>query len=171
VILAPIAHERSIAFVVARRRPAGGVLAALLLFGLIRERAILADLHPYEYVAYNSLTGGIAGAEKRFELDYWGTSLGATSRGLVDYLEHNHVVMNGRKPRVYVCGDRLSAAYFMPDSIQTTDFLSEADFYVGINDPPCRSHFDNPPDPLFAVQRDGVTLGYALDLRARNARP
>jgi hypothetical protein len=171
VIVSAIALERSIAFVFARQHLTGLALAGLMLFGLVREIVILADLHPYEYVAYNSLTGGIAGAEKRFELDYWGTSLGAVSRGLVDYMERNHVVMDGRKPRVYVCGDRLSAAYFMPDSIQTTDRVADADFYVGINDPPCRSHFDNPPNPLFAVQRDGVTLGYALDLRDRNAKP
>ena len=99
----------------------------------------------------------IAGAEKRFELDYWGTSLGATSRGLVDHMARNYVGADGTKPRVYVCGDRLSAAYFMPPTVQTTEVLSDADFYIGINDPPCRYHFDNPPDPIFAVQRDGVT--------------
>ncbi|HLO14025.1 MAG TPA: hypothetical protein VK206_04290, partial [Anaerolineales bacterium] len=32
-------------------------------------------LYPYEYVYYNSLVGGIAGATDRYELDYWRTSL------------------------------------------------------------------------------------------------
>lgn len=31
-------------------------------------------LHPYEYIYYNSFIGGEAGAFRRFELDYWGTS-------------------------------------------------------------------------------------------------
>lgn len=31
-------------------------------------------LHPYEYVYYNSLVGGVSGANGRFELDYWATS-------------------------------------------------------------------------------------------------
>ena len=32
-------------------------------------------LYPYEYVYYNSLVGGPAGARNRYELDYWRTSL------------------------------------------------------------------------------------------------
>jgi len=31
-------------------------------------------LHPYEYIYYNSLVGGVNGAFRRYELDYWGTS-------------------------------------------------------------------------------------------------
>jgi len=31
-------------------------------------------LHPYEYIYYNRFVGGVAGAERRFELDYWGLS-------------------------------------------------------------------------------------------------
>jgi hypothetical protein len=31
-------------------------------------------LHPYEYIYYNRFVGGVNGAFRRFELDYWGTS-------------------------------------------------------------------------------------------------
>ncbi|MEW6030895.1 MAG: hypothetical protein ACOYZ8_05505 [Chloroflexota bacterium] len=31
-------------------------------------------LHPYEYIYYNRFVGGVQGAFRRFELDYWGTS-------------------------------------------------------------------------------------------------
>ncbi|HVN14658.1 MAG TPA: hypothetical protein VMT73_02870 [Anaerolineales bacterium] len=31
-------------------------------------------LHPYEYIYYNRFIGGVPGAFRRFELDYWGTS-------------------------------------------------------------------------------------------------
>ncbi|MEW6241047.1 MAG: hypothetical protein AB1564_09605 [Chloroflexota bacterium] len=31
-------------------------------------------LHPYEYIYYNRFIGGVEGAFRRFELDYWGTS-------------------------------------------------------------------------------------------------
>jgi hypothetical protein len=34
----------------------------------------IITLHPYEYVYYNSLTGGVQGAYKNYELDYWATS-------------------------------------------------------------------------------------------------
>ncbi len=32
------------------------------------------SLHPYQYIYYNSLVGGVSGAEGKFELDYWLTS-------------------------------------------------------------------------------------------------
>ncbi len=32
------------------------------------------QLHPYEYIYYNSLIGGVPGAYRKFELDYWATS-------------------------------------------------------------------------------------------------
>jgi hypothetical protein len=32
-------------------------------------------LHPYEYVYYNALVGGTGGIERRYESDYWGTSM------------------------------------------------------------------------------------------------
>jgi hypothetical protein len=36
-------------------------------------------IHPYEYIYYNRFVGGIAGAQNRFELDYWGTSYRAAA--------------------------------------------------------------------------------------------
>ncbi len=32
------------------------------------------QLHPYEYIYYNSFIGGVHGAFRKYELDYWGTS-------------------------------------------------------------------------------------------------
>jgi len=46
------------------------ILAALLLPGLYWD----VRLHPYQYVYYNQLVGGVGGAYRRFEMDYWATS-------------------------------------------------------------------------------------------------
>jgi hypothetical protein len=40
-------------------------------------------LHPYEYIYYNNLAGGVTGAFRRYELDYWVTSY----RELTAYLD------------------------------------------------------------------------------------
>ena len=32
------------------------------------------NLHPYQYIYYNSFTGGVEGASGQYELDYWVTS-------------------------------------------------------------------------------------------------
>ncbi len=42
-------------------------------------------LHPYQYIYYNSLIGGVAGAFRRYEMDYWGTSF----RAAAAYLNHH----------------------------------------------------------------------------------
>ena len=47
------------------------LIAALALPGVYST----ARLYPYEYVYYNSLVGGSAGAAHRYELDYWRISL------------------------------------------------------------------------------------------------
>jgi hypothetical protein len=46
------------------------VIGLVILPGLIAS----LSLYPYEYVYYNQVIGGVAGAVDRFELDYWGTS-------------------------------------------------------------------------------------------------
>jgi len=47
------------------------LIAAIALPGVYSR----AKLYPYEYVYYNSLVGGAAGAAHRYELDYWRISL------------------------------------------------------------------------------------------------
>lgn len=42
----------------------------------------LITLHPYQYVYYNRLAGGLPGAFRRFEMDYWVTSYREASRYL-----------------------------------------------------------------------------------------
>jgi hypothetical protein len=48
----------------------GAILAALVLPGAVW----IARLHPYEYVYYNQLVGGVRGAAGQYEMDYWATS-------------------------------------------------------------------------------------------------
>jgi len=47
-----------------------GVLGLILVPGILG----IIRLHPYEYVYYNSLVGGVRGAFRQYELDYWTTS-------------------------------------------------------------------------------------------------
>lgn len=48
-------------------------LAAVTLC-LIPSAVGIINLHPFQYIYYNSFVGGVEGANGRFELDYWGTS-------------------------------------------------------------------------------------------------
>jgi hypothetical protein len=46
-------------------------------------------LHPYEYAYYNRFIGGIHGAFRRYELDYWGTSYREAARYLAQVAPAN----------------------------------------------------------------------------------
>lgn len=68
-VLAGIGFER---FTLGLKSPAMKISLAVLcllpgVFGIIQ-------LHPYQYIYYNSIVGGVSGAEGDFELDYWLTS-------------------------------------------------------------------------------------------------
>ena len=54
-----------------RSRPVVWVIAALLIVPGVRG---IADLHPYEYVYFNTYAGGIEGAAGEYDLEYWCTS-------------------------------------------------------------------------------------------------
>ncbi|MEJ2569424.1 MAG: hypothetical protein P8Y98_02685, partial [Anaerolineales bacterium] len=47
------------------------ILVIMLLPGIVG----IVRLHPYEYVYYNAIVGGVNGAYGEYELDYWCTSL------------------------------------------------------------------------------------------------
>ena len=47
------------------------ILVIMLLPGIVG----IVRLHPYEYVYYNAIVGGVNGAYGKYELDYWCTSL------------------------------------------------------------------------------------------------
>ena len=55
-----------------------GIILICILPGIMAG----IKLHPYEYIYYNSLTGGVQGAAQRFELDYWCTSYRAAAKYL-----------------------------------------------------------------------------------------
>jgi hypothetical protein len=70
-ILPPLFMLAGLAFEKVRRLPIQiAIIALAVMPGVIAG----LRLHPYEYIYYNRLVGGVQGAFRRFELDYWGTS-------------------------------------------------------------------------------------------------
>ena len=47
---------------------------ALIAVNMIAVAAFIARYHPHENVFFNTLTGGVKGANGKFEMDYWGLS-------------------------------------------------------------------------------------------------
>ncbi|RME88214.1 MAG: hypothetical protein D6770_07555, partial [Anaerolineae bacterium] len=80
-ILPPVFLLAGVALEAAFRRLRGPILqVALLALVLLPGVWAGVSLHPYEYIYYNRFIGGVDGAFRRFELDYWGISYREAAR-------------------------------------------------------------------------------------------
>lgn len=70
-ILPPVFMLAGVAFEKIKRPILQAALIAVLLLPGIVDGV---HLHPYEYIYYNRFIGGVQGAYRKYELDYWGTS-------------------------------------------------------------------------------------------------
>ncbi len=173
VILGAVGLEKALVFATRHYRLAGPLLSVPLVIFFVLQIATMIGLHPYQYVFYNTVAGGVRGAAYRFELDYWGTSLAESMRELSRYLaEHPETRPANRNPvRVFSCGDRTSAGHFLPPGVVLTVVLTEADFYLGMTGVPCRDDYDRVAHTIFQVVRLGVTIGYVRNLRDDQSNP
>jgi hypothetical protein len=139
------------------------ILAALAVADAVR-------LHPYQYLYFNrSVAGGLAGASRDYELDYWG----ATGREAVAWVVQNVPVLPGTTITVGTTADRSTAEHWVA------------------SDPAARGRFSfaevEPPDlrlattrwyahratgrVLHVVERMGVPLLYVLDTALAGGAP
>jgi len=98
--------------------------------------ATLVGLHPLQYVAMNSLVGGVKGAKGRFELDYWAAGATEALRQLERRLDNDK---SGRftssPPRVFVCmtyregvaGQLFRRNWVVAAEIDKADFIIETE--------------------------------------------
>ncbi len=164
-VLAGVSLERVWRYLQRSGRTERTVVILLLLTYLGSHIANMARLHPYEYVEYNRAVGGVAGAQRLFELDYWSTSLREVYTGLKQQILSREGQAALHQPwRIRICGAPEVSLYYMerewrPLWIGAT---GEADFEVGSSGHACPP----PTGPLLVeVRRDGALLGYARDLR------
>src|SRR5581483_5229388 len=61
------------------------LVTALCLLDFFAVFSHAWNLHPYEYIYFNELVGGLKGAEGRFDNDYWGASF----KEAVEWMETN----------------------------------------------------------------------------------
>ncbi|HEX7968022.1 MAG TPA: glycosyltransferase family 39 protein [Stellaceae bacterium] len=136
---------------------------ALGLYGL-GHVAVMAMLHPDEYVYYNGFIGGVEGAAGLFKLDYWANSYAEAVAGLEDHLraEYGADFMN-HDFIVAACGPPISAAYYFPSNFIFTGSPEEAEFFIAFTKDRCNKAV--PGKEIFRVERMGTLLSVVLDRR------
>jgi len=143
----------------------GAALAALLAIGLVSPVVAMARLHPYEYIHFNRLAGGVKGAEGRYMLDYWGLSFKQASDALAAVMAAQELPAGTIK--IAVCGPHRPVQVAMREAlgdgrIETTWEPRDAAFAISLGVFYC-ARLDA---PLIAdIARDGVSLARVYDLR------
>jgi hypothetical protein len=146
-------------------RWAATLCAAIFLMGIASPIIEMIRLHPYEYVHFNRIAGGIKGAHGRFMLDYWGLAFKQAAWSMVAKLgEEGAKPPPGRKWKVAVCGPHPPAKFALGDDFEPTWDPRGADFALMLGEFYC-ARLDAPL--LAEVKREGVIFARAYDLRGK----
>jgi hypothetical protein len=128
------------------------ILAILVLPGFYW----IWNLHPYEYIYYNSFTGNVKGAYEKFDLDYWTTSFRETTVFINLVAQPNKQVM--------VWGARyLVEPYARKDLIiesksTAPSSLTGSYYYAILGSRNGQNEIYPNDNPIFTVERDGAIL-------------
>jgi hypothetical protein len=167
-IIPPLFVFAAVAFQWLFDRLRSPVVASLLVAACLAPGLIgLLRLHPYQYVYYNSLAGGVAGAARQYDLDYWGTAYQegvayinavAPKGAKVMVWGPVHIVRRQARPDLSIINyrqnerhDPASLSYLMVSSRHNKD----------------RYLYPDAPE-LFEVSRAGAVLLVVKDLRRAN---
>jgi hypothetical protein len=138
--------------------------AVMVAYGWDAES--LVRLHPYEYLFYNSLVGGLKGAARRYETDYWVNIMPAAVKDLETYLDGMDRGDPLRPRRLYtvgVCGERVSFENEADRRLQWTGDWSHADFFIAPTHMNCDEVLRG--KVVDVIERVGVPIGVVKDLR------
>ena len=144
---------------------AGAAMAVLV--ALVSNTVLLVRLHPYQYLYYNPLVGGLEGAQRQFATDYWVNMMPEA----VDHLEGYVGKLDGpghlsHRYTVAVCGERASFENEVRDhpELQWTANWKTADFFIA----PTHMNCDRADDGavIAKISRLGVLIGVVKDRRA-----
>src|SRR5450755_4302639 len=169
-VLAGIGLDRVLTWLQTRGRTVAGAGLALLAACLLSDAVTLVRLHPYEYLVYNSLVGGLDGASRRYDLDYWFGSMPEAITQLESYLRRTASADAGLPTQVYsvaVCGERAAFEKTVTLPQLRWDFKPEweqSEFFIAPTHMNCDSDLDG--KVIGTVERLGVTIAYIKDRRA-----
>ncbi len=169
-VLAGIGLDAAVTALAARGRLAAAGGLALVSGCLLWNALTLVSLHPYEYLFYNATVGGLEGASRRYDLDYWFASMPEALKQLEAYLRRTEPLDATSPAPVYsvaVCGERLAFEKTVTLPQLHFDFKpkwSQSEFFIAPTQMNCDRDLDG--KVIGTVQRLGVTIAYIKDRRS-----
>lgn len=169
-ILAGVGLDRVVTRLAAMRRQLGIAALAVVVVGFGWNAVTLVRLHPYEYLVFNPLVGGLEGASRRYAMDYWFTIMPEAVDGLEAYLDRTEPAAS-RDPKhsysVAICGERAAFLKKARPHLHWAEVWETADFFIAPTHMNCDR--DSQGKVVVTVKRLGVPLGYVKDQRARRS--
>jgi hypothetical protein len=152
-----------------RHRAAPWVVALVLAAGAGRIVPTMIRLHPHEYIYFNEVIGGVAGAYGKYDTDYYGNSYKEGFETLYEQLWRDDPdryldaiwMLDGCIP------DFIAREYMEPGFLwhEKHQRYRSPDFYLGYTRGDC--HLRRVRRPVyFQVEREGIPLNVVRDLRA-----
>ena len=118
----------------------------------------------YEYASFNSIAGGVRGAQSHFMIDYWGLAFKQAGEKLRDKLA-TLTPPAGRHWTIAVCGPHPPAHIALGRQFDLTWDPKGADFALMLGVFYCAK----PDAPLLVeIIRDGVSFARVYDIRGRD---
>lgn len=166
-VLAGIGLDRVVTRLSAIRRQFGIAVLAVIVVGFGWNAVTLVRLHPYEYLVFNPLVGGVEGASRRYAMDYWFTIMPEAVDGLEAYLDRTEPAASRDPNRSYsvaICGERAAFLKKARPHLHWAEVWETADFFIAPTHMNCDR--DSQGKVVVTVKRLGVPLGYVKDQRA-----
>jgi len=174
-VLAAIALDTVIASLGRRHLALAAAAFALVLANVGLNTRQLYELHPYEYLYYNRLVGGVHGASRRYVMDYWVEIMPASVAQLASFLKRTEAQKKPVLPvySVDVCGDRKSferelKVQGLTHRLRWTDDWDHADFFIAPTHGNCDRLLKG--RTIATIEREGTLIGVLKD-RRRITRP
>jgi dolichyl-phosphate-mannose-protein mannosyltransferase len=169
--LAGIGLDAAITALATRGRVVAFGGPAVVTACFLANAVTLVRLHPYEYLFYNTVVGGLEGASRRYDLDYWFGSMPEAVNQLEAYLRRTEPPVDASRPaQVYsvaVCGERLPFENTVTLPQLHFDFKqkwSQSEFFIAPTHMNCDGDLDG--KVIGTVERLGVTIAYVKDRRS-----
>jgi hypothetical protein len=165
-VLAGIGFDGALAWLERRRRALAAAAYVGLGAWLISPASVMVRLHPYEYLYFSPLVGGLQGAASRYDTDYWVNVMHEMVVELENYLDREPA----RSPRTYfvaVCGERLpfeQEAKARDGRLKWATDGDPADFFIAPTHDSCDAAIDG--NVILKIERMGVPIGVIKDRRA-----
>jgi hypothetical protein len=164
-ILAAIGWDAVLVRLVLWRRAAALALAGVMTIAVTWNSVVLARLHPYEYLDYNELVGGLPGAAGRYATDYWVEIMPEALDRLEQRLAREQA-LDGRQSPYYVavCAERAQFDNTPHGALRWTKNPARADFFIAPTHMNCDRALAG--HTIVKIERLGTLIGVVKDRRA-----